>query len=146
MSDLKKGGPKMRSLTIAFCTLAIAPDAMAAQAIDCTTPIGKAQKSVDKITGDLQGMDKMMPKDELGQIHGLVADAEKLLNEARQDCSKSASPYDQARGIAHADAADGYATAADILHFHYMQTMSGGASKPMAGGAAKPKGSMQDMK
>jgi hypothetical protein len=135
----------MRFILIAICNLAIGPAAVAAETIDCATPIAKAQKSVDKINGDLQGMDKMMPKDKLDQIHGLVVDAEKLLKEARQDCAKTSSPYDAARGIARADAADGYATAADILHFHYMQAMSGSGANPAASQATQ-KGSMKDMK
>lgn len=135
----------MRFLIIAICMLAIAPAAPAAPAIDCATPIAKAQKSVDKITGDLQGMDKMMPRRELSQIHSLVADAEKLLKAANEDCAKTSSPYDQARGIAHADAADGYATAADILHFHYMAAMSSGSSATPGDGDT-PKGAMSGMK
>jgi len=135
----------MRFSIIAIGMLAITPAALAAPAIDCATPIAKAQKSVNKITGDLQGMDKMMPKRELGEINGLVADAEKLLKKASEDCAKTSSPYDQARGIAHADAANGYATAADILHFHYMAAMSSGSSA-MSGAAHTPSDAMGGMK
>jgi uncharacterized protein len=137
---------KLGGLIIAACTLALAHAAAAAQAIDCATPIAKAQKSVDKITGDLQGMDKMMAKKEMSHIHSLVEQAEKLLKEAREGCAKTTSPYAQARGIARADAADGYATAADILHFHYMEAMSGSVKRMPAGGnSGTPKSGMPGM-
>ncbi len=133
----------MRSWSaIALCAF-FATSAASAQSIDCPTPIAKAQKSVDKVTGDLQGMDKMMPKEEMSQIRALLGEAEKLLKEAQHHCAKSASPYEEARGIAQADAADGYATAADILHFHYMQAMSNSGMKDMPTGKGA---TTQDMK
>jgi hypothetical protein len=131
----------MRSLILlAVSVFAMAGTAAAEQPIDCSTPIARAQQSIDKITGDLQGMDTMMAKEELSQVHALVSEAESLQKQARHDCAKSATPYAQARGIARADAADGYATAADILHFHYMQPVSGGMKQtPMGEATAKPK-------
>lgn len=129
-------------LLAAILGFAFAQAAQAARPIDCTTPISKAQKSIDKITGDLQGMEKMMAKGEMGHIHGLVGTAKKLLDEARQDCGKTDNPYDRARAIARAESADGYATAADILHFHYMQATSGGGMKDMKMG--KSMGGMQN--
>ena len=132
----------MRSLLVIVMSVFVMTGAGAAeQPIDCSTPVAKAQGSIDKITGDLQGMEKTMAKEELSQVHALVSEAESLLKEARRDCAKSASPYAQARAIARADAADGYATAADILHFYYMQTVGGGGMKqmPMGDTTAKPK-------
>ncbi len=131
----------MRSLLLfVMSVFVMAGTAAAEQPIDCSTPIARAQRSIDKITGDLQGMDTMMAKDELSQVHALVSEAESLLKRARRDCAKSASPYALARGIARADSADGYATAADILHFHYMQLVSGGMKQmPTGESTAKPK-------
>ena len=108
----------------------LAPAAFAAQPIDCAGPIAQAQKEIDKVTGDLQGMDKMMPKKEMTELHGLVGEAKKLNDEARRGCAPKNSAYAQARAVAHATAANGYATAADILHFHYME-------EPMGGGTMK---------
>lgn len=134
---------------VAFPFIAITPAAAAAQPIDCSTPVAKAQRSIDKINDDIQGMDKTMVKEEMGQVHGLVGEAEKLLKEARQDCAKTTSPYDQARGVARADAADGYATAADMLHFHYMQAMGDRGMKQMpvqdAGGQKAGTAAMRNM-
>jgi hypothetical protein len=134
---------------VAFPIIAIAQAAAAAQPIDCSTPVAKAQRSIDKINGDIQGMDKTMAKEEMSQVHGLVSEAVNLLKEARQDCAKSTSPYAEARGVARADAADGYATAADMLHFHYMQAMGDGGMKqmPMQGAAGQKAGpgAMQNM-
>ena len=127
-------------LIAAIGTSAMAHGATAA-AIDCASPVAEAQKSIDKVNGDLQGMDKTMAKNEMSQIRGLVAAAERLVKGARQDCAKTESAYDQARGVARADAADGYAKAADMLHFRYMEAMGSGGSKqiPMGQGAATPK-------
>jgi hypothetical protein len=127
-------------LTVAMATTILSHAAVAAQPIDCTPPIATAQKSLDKITGDLQGMDKMMAKHEMSEIDGLVDQAKKLLKEAQADCGKTNSPYDQAHGIARADAANGYATAADILHFHYMQAMGSSGKMPMRPSAGAMKG------
>jgi hypothetical protein len=137
-------------LAAAVSVLPVAHIAAAAEAIDCSTPIAKAQKSLDKVTGDLQGMDKMMAKNEMSEIRGLVGEAQKLLAGARQHCTKG-GPYDRARGIARADAADGYATAADILHFHYMEAMGGGMAgdhtpAPQGGMASHDMGGMSGSK
>ena len=132
----------MRSLLITVVSVFfMTGPAAAEQPIDCSTPIAKAQGSIDKITGDLQGMDTTMAKEELSQVQAIVSDAESLLKEAQHDCGKSATPYAKARSIARADAADGYAMAADILHFHYMQAVGGGGMKqmPMGEATAKPK-------
>lgn len=117
-----------RILFVLGCFL-LTPAVLAAQPIDCRGPIARAQKEIDKITGDLQGMDKMMPKSEMTQLHGLVEEAKRLNDEASRGCTSKSAAYDKARAIAHATASNGYATAADILHFHYMEEPMGGATK-----------------
>jgi hypothetical protein len=132
----------MRQLWVAaISAVAALSPAHAAQPIDCATPVAKAEKAVEKVTGDLQGMDKTMARSEMSQIHGLVTSAEKLLKEARQDCRPQSAAYDEARAVARADAADGYATAADMLHFHYMETMgnAGGMGSTSMEGAMAPR-------
>ncbi len=44
-----------------------------------------------------------------------------LLAGAKHNHEKPQGPLDHARAIAKADAARGYAVAADILHFRYMK-------------------------
>jgi hypothetical protein len=112
--------------------------AMAAQPIDCSGPIAQADKAIAKITGDLQGMDKMMPKSEMTELHHLVGQAQKLAGQARQGCKEHNSAYEKAQAIARADAASGYATAADVLHFHYMEPGAGGMKGMQKGVSAMP--------
>lgn len=127
---------------LGFCLLA--QGAHAAQPIDCAGPIARAQKAIDKVTGDLQGMDKMMPKSEMTELHGFIGHAKKLNKKAQNYCAAKNSAYREAEAIAEATAANGYATAADILHFHYMQMgASGGTMKGMNGARHMPaKGTM----
>jgi hypothetical protein len=108
--------------------------------------MAEAQKAIDKVTGDLQGMDKMMAKSEMSQIHGLVGQAERYRKAAQQDCKPTNTPYVQAQAIARATAANGYATAADVLHFHYMEeTGSGGTKTGGNMGDMKGMGGMKGM-
>lgn len=74
----------------------------------------------------------MTAKPEMAQLHGLVGQARRLLTQARHGCNEQKSAYDQARAIAWANEAGGYANAADVLHFHYMKEPAGsGATKTM---------------
>jgi hypothetical protein len=112
--------------------------AVAAEPINCATPIAKANKEIGKVTGDLQGMEKMMPASEMTELRGLVGQANRLKGEAEQSCVPNASPYQRAEAIAQATSANGYATAADILHFNYMEIPAGrGAASGMGDKGAK---------
>ena len=104
-----------RWIVAAFGLCLLAQGAHAAQPIDCAGPIARAQKAIDKVTGDLQGMDRMMPKSEMTELHGFIGKAKKLNREARKNCAPRNSTYREAEAIAEATAAKGYATAADIL-------------------------------
>lgn len=54
-------------------------------------------------------------------FHALLDDANMLLSGAQHNHEKPQVAYDRARAIAKADAALGYARAADMLHFKYME-------------------------
>ena len=59
-------------------------------------------------------------KAEMALIHALLDDAKMHLVSARHNHEKPQGRYDHARSIAKADAALGYAVAADIYHFKMM--------------------------
>ncbi len=93
-----------------------------AQAFECPKHFAEAQGLIDKVTEDMGGaMSKQMPKDQMALVHSLLDDAKMRLAGAKHNHEKPRGIYDHARAIAKADAALGYATAADMLHFKMMQ-------------------------
>jgi hypothetical protein len=93
----------------------------AAQAFECPKHFAAAQAVIDKVKGDMGGdMSKQMPKEQMALVHALLDDAKMRLSSARHNHEKPQGMYDHARALAKADAALGYATAADMLHFKYM--------------------------
>ncbi len=93
----------------------------AAQAFECPKHFADAQALIDKVKGDMGGdMSKQMPKEQMALVHGLLDDAKSRLASAKHNHEKPQGVYDHARAIAKADAALGYARAADILHFNLM--------------------------
>lgn len=91
------------------------------QAFECPKHFEEAQAAIDKVTDDMQGMEQMMDKSQMALVHALLDDAKMLLEGAKHNHEKPQGAYDHARAIAKADAARGYAVAADILHWHYMK-------------------------
>jgi hypothetical protein len=121
--------------------VALLPQSIQAQGLECAKHLQDAQTAIEKVTEDMKGMEQM-PKDQLLQVHTLLDDAKMLLEGARHNCDKPQADYDLARGIAKADAARGYATAADILHFQYMKSMpamKGGQGMPGMGKGPMPR-------
>lgn len=93
----------------------------AAQAFECPKHFAAAQAVIDKVKGDMGGdVSKQMPKEQMALVHALLDDAKMRLSSARHNHEKPQGMYDHARALAKADAALGYATAADMLHFKYM--------------------------
>ncbi len=105
-------------MMVGVFALAAGPAIVLAQPLDCQHPIQRAQKSIDKVTDDLKGMESM-PKDQLDHVHALLDDANKSFDAARHGCDKAQDDYMRARALGDAEAAHGYATAADRLHFTY---------------------------
>ena len=100
----------------------------AASAFECPKHFVKAQAAIDKVIGDMKGeMSKSMAKAgmraEMALIHAMLDDAKMRLASARHNHAKPQGRYDHARAIAKADAAQGYAVAADIYHFKMMAMM-----------------------
>ena len=94
----------------------------AAQAFECPKHLAEAQAAIDKVTEDMKGgMSKKMPKGEVALVHALLDEAKMILAGAKHNHEKPQGAYDHARSIAKADAARGYAVAADIFHFKLMK-------------------------
>ncbi len=93
----------------------------AAQAFECPKHFTAAQAAIDKVSGDMKGdMSKKMRKEDMALVHALLDDAKSRLASAKHNHEKPQGGFDHARSIAKADAARGYAVAADIFHFKLM--------------------------
>ncbi len=93
----------------------------AAQAFECPKHFTAAQAAIDKVIGDMKGdMSKKMRKEDMALVHALLDDAKSRLASAKHNHEKPQGRFDHARSIAKADAARGYAVAADIFHFKLM--------------------------
>ncbi len=93
----------------------------AAQAYECPKRFAEAQAAIDKVTEDMKGdMSKKMRKEDMALVHALLDDAKSRLRSARHNHEKPQGAYDHARAVAKANAARGYAVAADIFHFKLM--------------------------
>lgn len=94
------------------------------QAFECPKHFKAAQAAIDKVKGDMTPeMMKMMSKRDKALVHALIDDAKMLLAGAKHNHEKPQGSYDHARAIAKADAARGYAVAADIFHWKLMKKM-----------------------
>lgn len=92
-----------------------------AQAFECPKHFDDAQAMIDKVQADMKSMEGQMSKEEHALVHALLDDAKMLVAGAEHNHEKPQGAYDHGRAIAKADAALGYARAADMLHFHYMK-------------------------
>ena len=95
-----------------------------ANAFECPKHFTAAQAAIDKALKGMKGMSKMMSKKNMALVHTLVDDAKMLLAGAIHNHKKPQRGFDHARAIAKADAAKGYAEAADIYHFKYLMKKS----------------------
>ena len=62
------------AMMVCVSTLALGPGISLAQSLDCRQPVQRAQRSVDKVTDDLKGMESM-PKDQLDHVNALLDEA-----------------------------------------------------------------------
>ncbi len=94
-----------------------------ALAFECPKHFKEAQAAIDKVSADMKSMGKGVSKRDHALVHALLDDAKMLLASAKHNHEKPQGKYDHARAIAKADAARGYAVAADILPWKYMGKM-----------------------
>ena len=103
---------------VAFVALTVVSSA---NAFECPKHFKASQAAIDKVIGDMKGdMSKKMPKEDMALVHALLDDAKMQLASARHNHEKPQGKYDHARALAKADAALGYANAADMFHFKLM--------------------------
>ncbi len=119
---------KLTTFAIAITALTMVLPSGPATAFECPRHFTKAQAAIDKVIGDMKGeMSKSMAragmKADMALVHAMLDDAKMRLASARHNHAKPQGRYDHARAIAKADAAQGYAVAADIFHFKLMQRM-----------------------
>ncbi len=113
---------KLKWLLAASAAVLVMQAPWSAQAFECPKHFAAAQAAIDKVVGDMKGdMSKKMPKEQMALVHALLDDAKMRLASAKHNHAKPQGIYDHARAIAKADAALGYATAADMLHFKMMK-------------------------
>ena len=117
MTDLFRS--QFLAIPIAVSILALS--AAGAAAFECPKHFTAAQTMIDKVKGDMGGnMSKQMPKEQMALVHALLDDAKMRLEGAKHNHAKPQGLYDHARAIAKADAALGFASAADMMHFKLM--------------------------
>lgn len=132
------------STILAVTVVAAVPQVIRAQDLDCGPRVQKAQKTIDKVTDDMKGMEGM-PKGELVQVHALLDEARMYLDAARRNCDTPQADYDRAVAVGKAEAAWGYATAADMLHFRFMKGSAGMKGMHDMGSGSAPAGGMKSM-
>jgi hypothetical protein len=91
-----------------------------AQAFDCSKHFAAAQVAIDKVAADLKADTPWNRTEGKAFVQALLGDAELLLASAKHNHDKAQGAYDHARDVAKANAALGYANAADILHFELL--------------------------
>jgi hypothetical protein len=113
---------KFKLLLAVFAAMLVLQMPWNAQAFECPKHFAEAQALIDKVKGDMGGsMSKQMSKEQMALVHALLDDSKMYLAGAKHNHEKPQGAYDHARAIAKADAALGYARAADMLHFKMMQ-------------------------
>ena len=135
---------RLLATTLAVAIVAAAPQMVRAQDLDCGPRIQTAQTTIDKVIDDMKGM-ASMPKGELLQIHALLDDARMYLDAARRNCDTPQADYDRAVAVGKAEAARGYATAADMLHFRFMKGSAGMKGMHDMGSGSSSAGGMKGM-
>jgi len=108
---------KQLSGIIFFVTLVAASGV---QAFECPQHFAEAQAAIDQVSNHMKAMKGTMDKQEHALVHALLDDAKMFLAGAKHNHEKPQGAYDHARAIAKADAAMGYAKAADMLLQRYM--------------------------
>jgi hypothetical protein len=91
-----------------------------AQAFECPKHLAAAQAAIDKVAGDLKADIPWKRPEDKALVHSLLDDAKMWLASAKHNHEKPQGAYDHARAIGKADAALGYAKAADIFHLELL--------------------------
>ncbi len=87
-----------------------------AQAYECPKHFAAAQAAIDKVTADMQADIPWQEQLDKELVLTLLDDARMLLGGAKYNHENPKGGYSHARSVAKADAALGYANAADLFH------------------------------
>lgn len=135
---------RLLTTILAVTIVAAVPQVIRAQDLDCEPRIQKAQTAIDNVIDDMKGMESM-PKGELLQVHALLDDARMYLDAARRNRDTPQADYDRAVAVGKAEAAWGYATAADMLHFRFIKGSAGMKGMHDMGSGSSSAGGMKGM-
>ncbi len=108
---------KVKWLLAASATVLVMQTPWSAQAFECPKHFAAAQAAIDKVASDLKADIPWNRPEDKALVHSLLDDAKMLLAGGKHNHEKPQGVYDHARAIAKADAALGYAKAANIFHF-----------------------------
>jgi hypothetical protein len=111
---------KVKWLLAASAAVLFMQTPWSAQAFECPKHFAAAQAAIDKVADDLKADIPWNRPEDKALVHALLDDAKMLLTGGKHNHEKPQGAYDHARAIAKADAALGYAKAADIFHFHLL--------------------------
>ena len=113
---------KVKWLLAASATVLVMQTPWSAQAFECPKHFAAAQAAIEKVAADMKADIPWRRTEDKALVHALLDDAKSRLASAKHNHEKPQSAYDHARAIAKADAALGYAKAADIFHFVLLAT------------------------
>ncbi len=108
---------KVKWLLAASAAALVMQSPWSAQAFECPKHFAAAQAAIDKVAADMRADTPWKRTEDKALVHTLLDDAKMLLAGGKHNHEKPQGAYDHARAIAKADAALGYAKAADIFHF-----------------------------
>ena len=111
---------KMKWVLAASAAMFVMQISWSAQALDCSTHFDAAQAAIDKVAADMKADTPWKRTEDKALVQALLDDAKLRLASAKDNHGKAQSTYDHARDIAMAEAALGYAKAADIFHFEVL--------------------------
>ena len=112
---------KIKTIFVTGASVLFLQMSTSAQAFECPAHFAEAQAAIDKVGADMKEMKGQVPKEKMALVHALLDDAKMRLHGAKHNHEKPQGAYDHARSLAKADAALGYAKAADQLNGKYMK-------------------------
>ncbi len=113
---------KVKWLLAASAAVLVMQTPWSAQAFECPKHIAAAQVAIDKVAADMAADTPWKRTEDKLLVHALLDDAKSRLASAKHSHEEPLGAYGHARAIAQADAALGYAKAADIFHFVLLAT------------------------
>ena len=111
---------KVKWLLAASAAALVMQISWSAQALDCSKHFAAAQAAIDKVVADMNADSPWKRPEDKDLVRALLDDADSRLASAKRNHTTAQSDYDHARDIAMAEAALGYAKAADIFHLEVL--------------------------